>query len=111
MAPLSRLALFLIPQNKKRLRKMMYGRRASILLQMVMGMLKMQDAEKTMFQTINFNFYTTSAVLQVKQQRISSLLVIERYSMRAFDFVLHRRYSSFSLEGEGNLIYTVILHQ
>lgn len=85
----------------------MYGRHASIPLQMVMGMLKMQDPEKTMFQTINFNFYTTSAVLQVKQRRTSSLLGVERSSMRAFGFVD----SSVSLEGEGNLIYTVILYQ
>lgn len=32
---------------------------------MVMGMLKMQNADEVTFQTINFNFYTTSAVLQV----------------------------------------------
>lgn len=34
--------------------------------QMVMGMLKMQDPDEISFQSINFNFYTTSAVLQVK---------------------------------------------
>lgn len=33
--------------------------------QMVMGMLKMQNPDEFTFQSINFNFYTTSAVLQV----------------------------------------------
>lgn len=32
---------------------------------MVMGMLKMQNPDEITFQSINFNFYTTSAVLQV----------------------------------------------
>lgn len=36
---------------------------------MVMGMLKMQDPDEITFQSINFNFYTTSAVLQVSTAR------------------------------------------
>lgn len=38
----------------------------STAFQMVTGMLKMQNPEDIMFQSINFNFYTTSAVLQVR---------------------------------------------
>lgn len=37
--------------------------------QMVMGMLKMQNPDEMTFQSINFNFYTTSAVLQVSVVR------------------------------------------
>lgn len=36
---------------------------------MVMGMLKMQHPDEITFQSINFNFYTTSAVLQVSTAR------------------------------------------
>lgn len=36
---------------------------------MVMGMLKMQNPDEITFQSINFNFYTTSAVLQVSFAR------------------------------------------
>lgn len=36
--------------------------------QMVTGMLKMQNPDETIFQSINFNFYTTSAVLQVRHR-------------------------------------------
>eukprot|EP00904_Undaria_pinnatifida_P003126 jgi/Undpi1/12814/HiC_scaffold_7.g02481.m1 len=43
---------------------MMAGPSGTGKTQMVMGMLKMQNADSVTFQTINFNFYTTSAVLQ-----------------------------------------------
>ncbi|CAM9224257.1 unnamed protein product, partial [Choristocarpus tenellus] len=43
---------------------MMAGPSGTGKTQMVMGMLKMQNLDAVTFQSINFNFYTTSAVLQ-----------------------------------------------
>ncbi|CBJ30911.1 Dynein heavy chain family dynein heavy chain [Ectocarpus siliculosus] len=43
---------------------MMAGPSGTGKTQMVMGMLKMQNPDELTFQSINFNFYTTSAVLQ-----------------------------------------------
>eukprot|EP00903_Cladosiphon_okamuranus_P015249 g14093.t1 len=43
---------------------MMAGPSGTGKTQMVMGMLKMQNPDEITFQSINFNFYTTSAVLQ-----------------------------------------------
>lgn len=45
------------------------------MTQMVMGMLKMQNPDEITFQSINFNFYTTSAVLQVRDRRLHGCLL------------------------------------
>lgn len=59
-----------------------------------MGMLKMQHPDEITFQSINFNFYTTSAVLQVSTARgQKDCLPKPRLGSVCFDMY---RWSSFS---------------